>query len=61
MESEWLEATLERDFIVQTKMDGLDAGERYYYRLRYGPDRDNTRLGPTRTFKTLEALRTQPR
>jgi alkaline phosphatase/alkaline phosphatase D len=53
MESEWLEATPERDFIVQTKMDGLDAGERYYYRLRYGPDRDNTRLGPTRTFKTL--------
>ena len=52
-ESPWLEATAERDFVVQTSMSGLTAGTRYHYRLRYGPTRGNTRLGPTRSFSTL--------
>ncbi len=53
MESPWLEATANHDYIVQTKMAGLSAGTRYYYRLRYGPNRTNTRLGPMRAFNTL--------
>ncbi len=31
----------------------MDAGTRYYYRLVFGPSRDRTTTGPTRTFKTL--------
>ncbi|MDP7337981.1 MAG: alkaline phosphatase D family protein, partial [Vicinamibacterales bacterium] len=53
MESPWLDATAERDYIVQTRMTGLTAGTRYVYRLRYGPSQDNTRVGPTRSFSTL--------
>ena len=52
-DSPWLEAGAEQDFIVKTKMDGLISGTRYYYRLRYGPSQDNTRVGPTRSFSTL--------
>jgi alkaline phosphatase/alkaline phosphatase D len=52
-ESPWLEAAADGDFIVQTRMTGLAAGTRHYYRLRYGPNRDNSRLGPTRSFSTL--------
>ena len=53
MESPWLEAIPDRDFVVQAKMDGLRAGTRYFYRLWYGPGQDNTRIGPTRSFSTL--------
>ncbi len=52
-ESPWLEAGAERDFIVKIKMNGLISGTRYYYRLRYGPSQDNTRVGLTRSFGTL--------
>ena len=51
--SPWLEAIPERDFIVKAKMDGLTPGTRYYYRLRFGPDQNDTRVGPTRSFSTL--------
>ena len=53
IESTWLDATAERDFIVKTRITGLTPGTRYFYRLRYGPNRDNTQLGPTRSFGTL--------
>ncbi|MCZ6890551.1 MAG: PhoD-like phosphatase N-terminal domain-containing protein, partial [Gammaproteobacteria bacterium] len=53
MQSPWLEATPERDFVVKARMGGLTAGTRYYYRLRYGSEQDNTRVGATRSFKTL--------
>lgn len=52
--TEWLRAASERDFIVKAKIDGLDAGTRYYYRLRYGPSEDQATMGPTRSFKTLD-------
>ena len=45
-------ATPDYDFIVKTKIDGLNPGTRYYYRLIYGPDQDLVRAGPTRTFET---------
>ena len=52
--SAWLRATPDNDFIVKTKIDGLNPGTRYYYRLIYGPDQEFVRTGPTRTFETLD-------
>ena len=49
----WLDAVPEGDYIVKTAVDGLSAGTRYFYRLEYGPTPENTRLGPTRSFRTL--------
>ena len=49
----WLDATADGDYIVKTAVDGLSAGTRYFYRLEYGPTAENTRLGPTRSFRTL--------
>lgn len=50
--TDWLEAKAEQDFIVKTRINGLDPGTRYFYRLNYGPTRDNLRIGPTRSFAT---------
>ena len=33
LESDWLRATANNDFIVKTKIEGLNPGTRYYYRL----------------------------
>ena len=49
--SDWLFATTDNDFIVKTKIDGLNQGTRYYYRLIFGPHQE---VGPTRTFETLD-------
>ncbi len=38
----WLPATAEDDFIIKSKINDLDAGTRYYYRLVFGPNRDRT-------------------
>ena len=51
--TEWIEAVAPYDYIVKTKVHGLQPGTRYYYRLRYGADQKNTRLGRTCSFKTL--------
>ena len=48
-ESPWLDATEEGDYIVKAFMDGLAAGTRYFYRLRYCPTRRSTRVGPIRS------------
>lgn len=53
LKSPWLEANAEHDYIIKTRMSGLSAGTRYFYRLRYGPSKTNTRVGPTRSFSTL--------
>jgi len=53
--TEWLEATAERDFIVKTKITGLQPGLKYFYRLRFGATREATATGPARSFKTLPA------
>lgn len=49
----WLKAEAEKDFIVRTRVGGLKAGARYFYRLVYGPTESETRTGPVRSFKTL--------
>jgi len=53
--TEWLEATEERDFIVKTKVTGLQPGTKYFYRLVFGEARESARPGPVRSFKTLPA------
>jgi alkaline phosphatase/alkaline phosphatase D len=52
--TEWMEAVPEGDFIVKTKVTGLDAGTRYHYRLVFGRHEDEVESGPTRSFKTLD-------
>ncbi len=51
--TQWIEASAQYDYIVKTKVCGLSPGTRYFYRLRYGADKENTRLGPSCSFKTL--------
>ncbi len=48
----WLEAKQENDFIVKAAVSGLQPGARYYYRLAYGPSKDNLRRSPIQTFRT---------
>jgi alkaline phosphatase/alkaline phosphatase D len=50
--TDWLEAVPESDSIVKTRVSGLGAGTRYYYRLEFGRSKDHTEVGPRRTFKT---------
>jgi len=49
----WLTATADRDFIVRTRLEGLAPATSYHYRLVIGKDADETRVGPTRHFRTL--------
>ena len=51
--TEWMAALPQNDYVVKTRISGLTPATRYFYRLRYGADQANTRLGPAATFKTL--------
>jgi alkaline phosphatase/alkaline phosphatase D len=51
--TDWLTADSDRDYIVQVKVTGLKPATRYFYRLVFGPTRDQVRTGPRRTFRTL--------
>jgi len=51
--TEWLDAWPDYDYIIKIKVAGLTPATRYYYRLVYGPGRENTRTAKTCTFKTL--------
>ena len=50
--TEWLTALPENDYIVKTRLQGLQSGTRYYYRLHYGPAEENLRTSATATFRT---------
>lgn len=50
--TEWLTAAPENDYIVKTKIPGLQPGTRYYYRLSYGPTVTRLRSSYTGTFRT---------
>ena len=52
--SDWLEAVPENDFIVKTKITDLEPATRYYYRLIYGVDKIDVKMGARRSFKTLQ-------
>ncbi len=49
----WIEADPSLDFIVKHRLRDLTPGARYYYRLHYGPNRENTQTSETATFRTL--------
>ena len=50
----WINAIPDYDYIIKTKVNNLKPGMRYYYRLVYGPNRENTNIGETCTFRTLD-------
>ncbi|MDP6779686.1 MAG: PhoD-like phosphatase N-terminal domain-containing protein, partial [Candidatus Latescibacteria bacterium] len=45
--TEWMEAVPELDYILKTRVTGLEAGTRYYYRLLYGRDTTSVEMGET--------------
>ena len=51
--SNWIEAKAENDFIVKTKIEGLEPGNKYYYRLQYGRDRNSLFTSEIGSFSTL--------
>ncbi len=51
--AEWIEASPYSDFIVKTKITGLEPATRYHYRLHYGRSKDGTRRSEAATFRTL--------
>lgn len=53
--TDWLTADPSDDFIVKQLVADLRPDTRYYYRLVYGPDRDQLAYGSARTFQTLPA------
>jgi len=48
----WMKAVEEKDFIVRTRLTGLQPGTRHYYRLVFGHSENETETGPVRSFKT---------
>ncbi|MCH2130528.1 MAG: alkaline phosphatase D family protein [Pirellulaceae bacterium] len=52
--TDWMEATADDDYIIKTKVDGLKPGTRYFYRLRYGANKQDAQLGQTCSFETLD-------
>ncbi len=51
--TEWIEAVPFKDFIVKTKVGGLERAKRYYYRLHYGRTKAELRVSDAATFRTL--------
>ena len=50
----WQGASAENDYLIKTKVTGLEPGTRYYYRLLSGPDTSSLEAGPIGTFRTLD-------
>lgn len=50
----WMVASPESDYLIKTRVTGLEPGTRYYYRLLSGPDVQALEAGPTGTFRTLD-------
>jgi len=51
--TEWLRADPDSDYIVKTRLDELQPSTRYYYRVIYGIDKNQTKRSTIGTFKTL--------
>jgi alkaline phosphatase/alkaline phosphatase D len=51
--TEWMEALPHNDYIIKTKVEGLEPNTTYYYRLLYGKSTDTFRTGRWCEFKTL--------
>lgn len=52
--TEWIDAVPEHDYIVKTVVCGLKPGTRYYYRPHFGANPQQTEIGPSGTFRTLD-------
>ena len=50
----WDTARAESDYIVKAVLRDLKPGTRYYYRVLFGVDRENTQTGSTCSFRTLQ-------
>ncbi len=50
----WNSSRVEADYIVKAVLRDLKPGTRYYYRVHYGANRENTQTGPTCSFRTLQ-------
>lgn len=48
----WIKAIPDYDFIIKTKVTDLQPGRRYYYRLIFGPNTNDTGKGLRSTFRT---------
>ena len=51
--TEWVQAVPEQDYVIKTRITGLQAGTRYYYRLLYGRDTTAVGKGEVCAFRTL--------
>ncbi|MHC4994391.1 MAG: alkaline phosphatase D family protein [Planctomycetota bacterium] len=61
IKTEWITADPDYDYIIKTKVTGLEPNTIYRYRLEYGADKSKTTLGPVRSFKTLAGADTATR
>jgi alkaline phosphatase/alkaline phosphatase D len=55
LQTEWIEASAEDDFIIKSKVEDLEEDTRYYYRLLYGEDTLGYQKGEAREFRTWPA------
>ncbi|MGF1636483.1 MAG: alkaline phosphatase D family protein [Cyclobacteriaceae bacterium] len=53
--SNWLEAAANSDFIIKYKVDNLEPGTQYYYRLCFGEDTSRLAYSDIQSFGTLPA------
>ncbi len=51
----WQTARADSDFIIQTRVTGLQPHQLYHYRAHYGTARSSAVAGPAATFRTLPA------
>jgi alkaline phosphatase/alkaline phosphatase D len=49
----WRTSRAETDYILKAVLRNLIPNTRYYYRVHYGPNKDETKTGPTCSFRTL--------
>ena len=53
----WNASRAETDYIVKAVLQDLRPATRYYYRVHYGANRDETQTGPTCSFRTLQGAK----
>ena len=51
--SDYVKASPENDFIIKTKIEDLKSGTKYFYRLRFGANKNSLLTSETGSFKTL--------
>ncbi len=51
--TDWILAKSKNDYIIKTRLSGLQSGKPYFYRLVYGNNTLKTYAGPIRKFRTL--------